>query len=491
MLNLYQFTHRTAEQLRVSLAKVSSPYLKFFVGLSKPRLKIKRKIVIPRNSAEPSEVWIYFNGSEEELKFQRKLVFFIHGGGFISTNPECYEEVTFAWASELNVPVVAINYKKAPEYPFPYALYECRDLYLEIVKTNGAIIGFEHSQPLTIAFAGDSAGGNLATSLIILLLTEHLDIPIPAGLVLVYPALDLNLTCWMTNENMCLLRQESVRDVSDAVIDSKLNYEKRKSVLQPYSDNYSPRKSLVKIFQTPPPKEAEKCFSPTPRMKNARTKLAMTSRVSFFQDRILSPEMLRAMVLLYVGPQNRPNFETDYLLCPLRAPTEVLAKFPKTYLLCGEKDAMVDDTVLLAGRIREAKRAALNRRQNLQMTSLSSSENDWIEIVLLRGVSHGFFQMAFILPEAKKAISKCRGWLKEILDDQSFISPSFEDDDEPVEMKSSNSLLFPMGPTLPISAMIPQNKEGHDTWERFVMQESDLLNRRREGVMRGLQFTES
>jgi hypothetical protein len=52
------------------------------------------------------------------------------------------------------------------------------------------------------------------------------------------------------------------------------------------------------------------------------------------------------------------NFKKDYLLSPVVAPDELLARFPKTYLLCGEKDPLVDDTVVFAGRLREAKARA-------------------------------------------------------------------------------------------------------------------------------------
>ena len=93
------------------------------------------------------------------------------------------------------------------------------------------------------------------------------------------------------------------------------------------------------------------------KRKAIATRLAMTSRVAYSQDRIITTELMRAMVILYIGPKNKPDFETDYLLSPLRAPSELLTLFPKTYLMCGEKDPLVDDTLVMAGRIREAKRA--------------------------------------------------------------------------------------------------------------------------------------
>ena len=96
-----------------------------------------------------------------------------------------------------------------------------------------------------------------------------------------------------------------------------------------------------------------------------RTRLAMSSMISYFNDRILSPEMLRAMIILYIGPYNRPDFATDFLLSPLLAPDSLLARFPKVYMLTGERDPLVDDTVIFAGRLRQAHLQKFKERQEL------------------------------------------------------------------------------------------------------------------------------
>ncbi|PVV02622.1 hypothetical protein BB560_002921 [Smittium megazygosporum] len=83
--------------------------------------------------------------------------------------------------------------------------------------------------------------------------------------------------------------------------------------------------------------------------------LSMSSRFTYFSDMVLTPEMMRAMAILYIGPNNSPDFSNDYYLSPVVAPEELLAQFPNTYFMCGEKDPLVDDTIILAGRIRDAK----------------------------------------------------------------------------------------------------------------------------------------
>jgi acetyl esterase/lipase len=73
--------------------------------------------------------------------------------------------------------------------------------------------------------------------------------------------------------------------------------------------------------------------------------LSMTSRMSYFSDRILNPEFMRAMALMYLADSPiKPDIRTDYLLSPINTPDTLLAQFPKTYILAGEKDPLIDDS---------------------------------------------------------------------------------------------------------------------------------------------------
>jgi alpha/beta hydrolase fold len=139
--------------------------------------------------------------------------------------------------------------------------------------------------------------------------------------------------------------------------------------------------------------------------------------LSYFNDRIITPEMMRAMIILYLGPHNRPDFSTDYLLSPILAPEALLAEFPKVCLLTGERDPLVDDTVIFAGRIRQAKyQAFISRRElGLERDSTRFSERDHVEVALLPGVSHGFFQFVSVYPDGWKHIIRCARWMEDML----------------------------------------------------------------------------
>ena len=128
---------------------------------------------------------------------------------------------------------------------------------------------------------------------------------------------------------------------------------------------------------------------------------------------------MRAMCILYLGPKHNPDFSADYYISPILAPSALLAHFPPVLMICGEKDPFVDDTVIFAGRIREAKRArkmdavrkaaAKGARfgEGLRMSASTSSEGsrktskdqadpivdeeeeDWVQVKIYEGWGHG------------------------------------------------------------------------------------------------------
>lgn len=151
------------------------------------------------------------------------------------------------------------------------------------------------------------------------------------------------------------------------------------------------------------------------------------------------------MAILYIGPHRNPDFATDYHISPILAPDHLLAQFPPLLLQCGEKDPFVDDTVIFAGRVREAKRArkieldlAISGKsarfgESLRMSGIESldtnfslmknergklakeTEDDWVQMVLFSDWSHGYLQMPTLMSEARtvRMLTICvvRFWL--------------------------------------------------------------------------------
>lgn len=117
----------------------------------------------------------------------RAVIFHIHGGGFISMSSFIHQAYTRNWANSLNVPIVSVDYAKAPEHPFPQGLADCLEAYLWTLRVLHQLYEFE---PVKVILVGDSAGGNLVAALTNVLISWG--IRKPDGIVLVYPALNLN-----------------------------------------------------------------------------------------------------------------------------------------------------------------------------------------------------------------------------------------------------------------------------------------------------------
>lgn len=109
------------------------------------------------------------------------VVVFFHGGGWMVGDLETGDITARALANGMDATVVAVDYRLAPEHPFPAAFNDC----LAVTRAVAAA----HS-PRWLAVAGDSAGGNLAAAV------ANAESSVLGGVVdaqlLWYPALDPN-----------------------------------------------------------------------------------------------------------------------------------------------------------------------------------------------------------------------------------------------------------------------------------------------------------
>lgn len=444
----------TVDHLRVSWNKSTTPYLSFLTRLLRPKLTRypPRAIRIPRpresSYKEPVNAWLYFDGPLSALKNHTKVVLDIPGGGYVAMNPRHHDDKLLAWAGRTGLPVLSLDYKKAPEYPYPYALNECYDVYHTLMVTYGRCIGLAGRAIPRVILTGDSAGGNYATGVVLMILQSagvdpqrwsgHESLPVPEGLILIYPSLDMNIGNWMTDDQMALIQDHRTRKTNKNVLKRKSEdfykltpdtphpsddegddvkaIEDRNISSKPTSSETAPANGMARAPASTVAQSKASLVDSKPRL--LKTRLAMSSMISYTNDRVLSPEMMRAMIILYVGPHNRPDFSTDYLLSPLLAPEALLANFPKTFFLTGERDPLVDDTVIFAGRLRQAKNNAFIHKKELGLLSSKDEfdERDHVEACLLPGISHGFLQFVAIFPEAWKHVYRCTRWIEEVFE---------------------------------------------------------------------------
>ncbi|OAJ35281.1 Carboxylesterase NlhH [Piscirickettsiaceae bacterium NZ-RLO1] len=105
------------------------------------------------------------------------LIIYLHGGGHMLGSINDYDTTLRAIANHCQAIVIAIEYRLAPEHPYPAGLNDCLYAIKHLSRQ------FDQHR---IYIAGDSAGGNLA-ALTTLKLHDNIKI---AGQILIYPSLD-------------------------------------------------------------------------------------------------------------------------------------------------------------------------------------------------------------------------------------------------------------------------------------------------------------
>jgi hypothetical protein len=245
---------------------------------------------------------------------------------------------------------------------------------------------------------------------------------------------------------------------------------------------------------------------------------------------------MRAMAILYLGPNNYPDFHADYFLSPIVAPDTILAQFPRTYFMCGEKDPLVDDTCVFAGRIRDAKRNARQLAhgakfgEEFRMSGMdaNSTEVDDVEVRLIKGQGHAFLLMMTLLPDTHGAVRAIARWFMECYEDKPF-TRNIEDTSGDSGIQKSVNAAFGHGTTiqdghdhnmspnhqslhvshsqpdiikldingarLHTSAseaiLTPTNEREHVNWERrHILSETDVMKRRQKSLVKGLSIPE-
>ncbi|MHC8364772.1 alpha/beta hydrolase [Pseudomonas sp. ZT5P21] len=108
-------------------------------------------------------------------------VVYLHGGGWVVGDLDSHDFICAELASTLGVLVIAVDYRLAPEHPFPAAFEDCLKVW-RALRT-----GPFQLDPARSLVAGDSAGGNLAAALCLAL--RDAGEPLPAAQVLIYPGL--------------------------------------------------------------------------------------------------------------------------------------------------------------------------------------------------------------------------------------------------------------------------------------------------------------
>jgi epsilon-lactone hydrolase len=181
---------KTTPELRISFEKLCMEY-------DSAQELVKEKVRIKNFDA----YWVYPPGTPEG-----PVILFFHGGAFIVGSTMDHIEVIGRLSGVSGMRVLSVDYRLAPEHPFPAASDDCLDAWLWLMG-NGV-------SPNEICLAGDSAGGTLVLNTLIRL--RDMGEQMPACAYCMSPATDMNCgrdsirrnykTDWLTRDTFAGIR---------------------------------------------------------------------------------------------------------------------------------------------------------------------------------------------------------------------------------------------------------------------------------------------
>ncbi len=157
-------------------------YQRFIMSSVTPRIfwpKMKGVRYEPLYAGGVRAAWLIPPGVRED-----RVLLYFHGGGYVIGSIASHREMASRLAREAGSAALIIDYRLAPEHPFPAALQDARAAYRWLLA--------QGCEPGRIILAGDSAGGGLCVALLVDL--RDAGEPLPAGAALLSPWADLAMT---------------------------------------------------------------------------------------------------------------------------------------------------------------------------------------------------------------------------------------------------------------------------------------------------------
>lgn len=149
-------------------------------GLGGPPGKLPEEVAVEVIDAGgvPAE-WVTWPDSQEGA-----ALLYLHGGGYVFGNLDSHRDIAWRLAKETGMKVLLLDYRLAPEHPFPAAVEDASASYRWLLEQ-----GYAADR---IVVGGDSAGGGLTAALMVSM--KELGVSLPAASVLISPWADLSLT---------------------------------------------------------------------------------------------------------------------------------------------------------------------------------------------------------------------------------------------------------------------------------------------------------
>lgn len=179
MNNLKKWALKIISAPHISLKKYYKQYRKILNVLNPPSEPIYKMLdhkIMVDDREIPVRVFI------PKANPLSKVLIFFHGGGWVTGNIDSYTNVCANMANKTNHIVISVDYRLAPENPFPAGVEDCYYAAREIFS-KPEILGCSQEDIILI---GDSAGGNLAA--VVSLMARDRGEFSPKKQILIYPA---------------------------------------------------------------------------------------------------------------------------------------------------------------------------------------------------------------------------------------------------------------------------------------------------------------
>jgi monoterpene epsilon-lactone hydrolase len=139
--------------------------------------------------------WVIPDAKHDESR----VLLYLHGGGYVSCNARTHRPITASLARRAGQRVLTLDYRLAPEFPFPAAVDDAARAYTWLLETG--------IKPENITIAGDSAGGGLVLATMLRLKANQQ--PLPARAACLCPWVDLTGSgSYRNGENCAMFRPE-------------------------------------------------------------------------------------------------------------------------------------------------------------------------------------------------------------------------------------------------------------------------------------------
>ncbi|WP_234783353.1 alpha/beta hydrolase fold domain-containing protein [Mycolicibacter heraklionensis] len=149
-----------------------------------PVARIEDRLIPGPDGVTSLPVRIYYPASAGESGERPPVLVYFHGGGFVLCDLDSHDSCCRRLANGSGAVVVSVDYRLAPEHPFPAAVHDAWSA-TEWVAGHADELGADAAR---LVIAGDSAGGNLAA--VVAMLARDRGGPKIALQVLIYPVVD-------------------------------------------------------------------------------------------------------------------------------------------------------------------------------------------------------------------------------------------------------------------------------------------------------------